>query len=183
MMSRIPVYSVDNAPQEARDQLESLRAQFGKVLNIHGEMAHSPVVLAAYSGIQDAIARHGTFDQATQEAIALAVGNTNDCDYCQSAHTQGALAAGWSEQDTVAIREGGIDANPKLTVLLDVARAIARDGGEVDERTWARAREAGWSDVELTELFTHVIVNVFTNYFNHFVHTDLDLPAASGLGG
>lgn len=180
-MPRIPVHSVEDAPQGARERLQALQAQFGKVLNIHGEMAHAPVVLAAYTGIQDAIGEHGTFDAATQEAIALAVGNTNDCGYCQSAHTQGAKAAGWSQEDTIAIRNGGIDADPKLTALLNVARAIARTGGDVDEATWTRAHDAGWTDTELTELFTHVILNIFTNYFNHYAHTDLDLPAAPGL--
>lgn len=180
-MSRIPVHSVEDAPQAARERLQALQAQFGKVLNIHGEMAHAPVVLAAYGGIQDAIAEHGTFDAGTREAIALAVGNANDCGYCQSAHTQGAKAAGWSQEDTVAIRNGGIDADPKLTALLNVAREISRTGGDVDDDSWSQAREAGWTDTELTELFTHVIVNIFTNYFNHYAHTEIDVPVAPGL--
>lgn len=180
-MPRIPVYSVENAPHAARERLQTLQAQVGKVLNIYGEMAHAPVVLAAYGGIQDAIAEHGTFDAPTREAIALAVGNSNDCGYCQSAHTQAAKAAGWSQDETVAIRDGGIDTDPKLTALLNVARAISDNAGDVDETTWNRARDAGWSDTELTELFTHVIVNIFTNYFNHYAHTELDIPAAPGV--
>jgi hypothetical protein len=32
--------------------------------------------------------------------------------------------------------------------------------------------------VELTELATHITVNLFTNYFNHMVGTELDVPAA-----
>ncbi|WP_019856293.1 carboxymuconolactone decarboxylase family protein [Actinopolyspora mortivallis] len=181
-MPRIPVHSVEDAPQQSQQRLQQLRAQFGTVLNIHGEMAHSPVVLAAYGGILDAITEHGTFDAPTREAIALAVGNTNDCGYCQSAHTQGAKAAGWSEPDTVAIRDGSIDTDPKLSALLDLARAISRDAGEVDDSTWERARQAGWSETELTELFAHVLVNIFTNYFNHYARTELDIPAAPGVG-
>jgi hypothetical protein len=37
------------------------------------------------------------------------------------------------------------------------------------------------SDVELTELSVHVTLNLFSNYFNHLVKTDVDLPAAPGL--
>jgi hypothetical protein len=33
----------------------------GRLLNIHAEMAHAPVVLAAYQGIQQAITKHGSF--------------------------------------------------------------------------------------------------------------------------
>jgi hypothetical protein len=84
-MTRIPVHSVDSAP-EGRDALKALEAKFGKVLNIHGAMAHSPAVL-----------------------------------------------------------------------------------------------EAGWSDAELTETSAVVALNLFTNYFNHLVQTDLDLPAAPAI--
>ena len=43
--------------------------------------------------------------------------------------------------------------------------------------------DAGWSDVELTEAFAHVVANLFTNYFNHYARTDLDVPPAPGLQG
>ncbi|MDQ3307500.1 MAG: carboxymuconolactone decarboxylase family protein, partial [Actinomycetota bacterium] len=46
--ARIPVHTLDSAPENSRDQLKVLEAKFGKVLNIHGEMAHSPVVLQSY---------------------------------------------------------------------------------------------------------------------------------------
>jgi len=42
-MPRIPVHTTSSAPEGSRDALKALEASFGKVL--HGEMAHSPVVL------------------------------------------------------------------------------------------------------------------------------------------
>lgn len=54
----------------------------GKFLNIHAGIAHAPAVIGAYGGISKAIADHGSFDARTKEAIALAVGNQNGCDYC-----------------------------------------------------------------------------------------------------
>ncbi|WP_435107382.1 hypothetical protein [Nocardiopsis synnemataformans] len=39
----------------------------------------------------------------------------------------------------------------------------------------------GWSDTQLTELFTHVALNLYTNYFNHYAQTELDVPKAPGL--
>jgi hypothetical protein len=41
-----------------------------------------------------------------------------------------------------------------------------------------QALDAGWSDQQLAELFVHLGVNMFSNYFNHYNHTDLDLPPA-----
>jgi hypothetical protein len=44
----------------ATGRLRRLREKFGKVLNIHGEMAHAPVVLAAYTGRRQRISgSHG----------------------------------------------------------------------------------------------------------------------------
>ena len=180
-MPRIPVHTVDSAPDDSRDPLKVLEAKFGKVLNIHGEMAHSPVVLQSYAALQDVISDYGTFDPRTREAIALAVGNVDHCTYCQSAHTMAGKAAGLSEEETVAIREDRVDFDPRLAALLAVAREAAGNVGEVDDRSWQSALDAGWTDADLTELSVHVTLYLFTNYFNPLVGTELDLPAAPGL--
>lgn len=182
-MPRIPVHTVSSAPEQAQSALAGLEKRFGRVLNIHGEMAHAPVVLTTYTAMQGAIREQGSFDAATREAIALVVGAVDDCSYCQSAHTVSAQAAGLDLDQTVAIRDGRVDFDPKLAALLAVACQIAGGVGEVDEATWQQAVDAGWSDTELAELFAHVAVNLYTNYFNHYAGTELDIPAAPGLNG
>ncbi len=176
-MPRVPVHDLDSAPKASRDLLAALRERYGKVLNIYGEMAHAPVVLAAYSGIQAAIAEHGSFDARTREAIALAVAHADDCGYCQAAHTAGGQRAGLSLDETLAARFGQ-PIDPKLDALLAVARHAVTRVGEVDEATWQHALAAGWSVEELAELFAYLIANMFTNYFNHYVGTELDFPPA-----
>nr|MBA3411759.1 carboxymuconolactone decarboxylase family protein [Geodermatophilaceae bacterium] len=111
-MRRIPVHTVASAPEPSRDALKALEAKFGKVLNIHGGMAHSAVVLQAYAAVQQVIAEQGTFDPATREAIALVVGTVDRCEYCQAAHTAGGKRAGLTEEQTVAIRKGEVDFEP-----------------------------------------------------------------------
>jgi AhpD family alkylhydroperoxidase len=182
-MPRVPVHTTADAPRQSQEALRGLERRMGRLLNIHAEMAHAPVVLAAYQGIQRAITKHGSFDAKTREAIALAVAAVNKCAYCQSAHTVGGQAAGWSLAETVAIRDGTAELDPKLAALLALAREIAGSTGYVTDPVWQAALQAGWSDTELTELFAHVAVNLFTNYFNHYVQTEPDLPAAPGLEG
>jgi AhpD family alkylhydroperoxidase len=144
-------------------------------------MAHSPVVLETYAAISAAIAEHGTFDTRTREAIALAVGAVDECAYCQSAHTMSAKAAGFTEEETVAIRRGAAGDDSKLAALLQVAREIAGEVGDTSDAAWDKALAEGWTDTELTEVFAHVAVNLYTNYFNHHARTDLDVPAAPAL--
>lgn len=180
-MTRIPVHTVESAPEPSRDELKSLDAKLGKVLNIHGEMAHSPVVLQSYVALQQVIADYGTFDAGTQEAIALAVANADDCAYCQAAHTGGGKAAGLSDEQMIAVRRDAVDFDDKLGALLALAREYTTNVGSVDDATWQAALDAGWTDEQLTELSVHVTLNLFTNYFNHYVQTDLDLPEAPAL--
>jgi AhpD family alkylhydroperoxidase len=117
----------------------------------------------------------------TQEAIALAVGNADDCSYCQAAHTGGGKAAGLADDEMISIRQDAVEFDTKLAALLTLAREYTTNVGAVDDATWQSALDAGWTEEDLTELSVHVPLNLFTNYFNHFVQTDLDLPAAPTL--
>ena len=180
-MARIPVHTLDTAPEPSRDALKGLEAKFGKVLNIHGGMAHAPVVINAYVALQGAISDHGTFDAATREAIALVVANVDECTYCQSAHTAGAKQAGFSQDQTIAIRAGRVDFDDRLAALLSLVRQSASNLGRVEDQTWQAALDAGWTDSELTEASVHIALNLFTNHFNHLVETDLDVPEAPAL--
>ena len=179
-MSRIPVHSVESAPEASRDTLKQLESTFGKVLNIHGAMAHSPVVLDAYASLQHSIRELGTFDAKTREAIALVVAAVDECSYCQAAHTAGGKAAGLSEQDTIDARRG-TSSDPKLQAILTVAKEQISGLGNVSDASWQAALDAGWTDAQLAESTVVVSLNVFTNFFNHTVKTDLDLPAAPEL--
>ncbi len=85
-----------------------------------------------------------------------------------------------SEQETIDIRRGSV-ADPKLAPLLALVREQAAHVGHVQDSTWQAALDAGWSDAELTETSAVVALNLFTNYFNHLVQTELDLPAAPAL--
>jgi AhpD family alkylhydroperoxidase len=179
-MTRVPVHTVDSAPEASRDTLKSLEGRFGKVLNIHGAMAHSPLVLDAYAALQHSIADHGTFDGRTREAIALAVAAVDQCTYCQAAHTAGGKAAGLTEAETVDARRG-VSNDPKLQALLTVVREQVTDLGNVSDATWQAGLAAGWTDDQLAESTVHVTLNILTNYFNHAVQTELDLPPAPAL--
>lgn len=180
-MPRIPAQTLDNVPQESRELAEKMEKKIGKLLNIHAGMAHSPVVIAAYDGIASAISKHGTFDARTKEAIALAVGNEDGCDYCQSAHTMSGKAAGFSDEQTKAIRAGDIDFDDRLAAITTLARETASNTGSVSEQTWQSVLDAGWSEEERSEAFAHIAVNLYTNYFNHYAGTELDVPTAPEL--
>jgi len=137
-MPRIPVHTVESAPEDSRAELKDLESKFGKVLNIHAEMAHSPVVLQSYIAQQQVIAEYGSFDGRTREAIALAVGNVDECAYCQAAHTAGGKAAGLTVEEMVEVRRDSVGFDAKLASLLTLAREMAANNGTVADASWNR---------------------------------------------
>lgn len=168
-------------PDDSRPYVEAIEKRMGRLPNIHANMASSPAVIAAYAGLTGGVAKHATFDTRTREAIALAVGNQDGCDYCQAAHTVSGRRAGLTEEQILQVRSGEVAFDPKLAALLEVARAAVAAVGTVPETVRANAAAAGWTDAELKELFAHIAVNLFTNYFNHYAGTQLDFPPAPPL--
>ena len=130
--------------------------------------------------LQHSINELNTFDGKTREAIALVVAAVDECTYCQAAHTAGGRAAGLTEQETIDARRG-TSSDPKLQALLTVAEEQIRGLGNVSEASWQAALDAGWTDAQLAESTVVVSLNVFTNFFNHAVQTELDLPSAPAL--
>ena len=56
-------------PEQTQEVPRGLERQMNRLLNIHAEMAHAPVVLAAYQGIQQALSKNGSFSAKTREAV------------------------------------------------------------------------------------------------------------------
>lgn len=180
-MTRGHVHDLASAPDGSKEPLERQSKRVGKTINIFGAMAHSPAMIGLYDAAEELLAERSNLDRRTREAIHLTVANVNDCGYCQAAYTGAAKQQGFSEEQTIQIRLGTLDDDAKLTALLGVARAIAADRGHVDDTTWQAALDAGWSDVELLDTYADVVRTVMTNWFNHLVDTELDLPAAPPL--
>lgn len=180
-MTRVHIHDIDSAPDASRDGLRTLHDKSGTTLNIFGAMASAPTVLNTFLALDGAIAEHTSLDKATREAIHLTVANANACDYCQGAYTMAAKAAGFDDDQAKQIRRGSVQGDDKLTALLAVVREIADTRGHVEDTTWKTAVEAGWSEEQLLEAFADTVRTIFTNYFNHLVDTEQDVPAAPEL--
>ncbi len=180
-MPRVPTHTVDDAPEVSRATLTRLAATQGKVINILASMAHAPVLLELYDRTEQLLREQSSLDEPTRQAIHLTVSNVNGCDYCQAAYTIAAVSAGFSRPETTHLRRGRLPGDETLTSLLAVCRQIATNTGHVDDATWQAALNAGWSSSELLEGYAEVVRTILTNYFNHLVDTEVDLPAAPNL--
>jgi uncharacterized peroxidase-related enzyme len=146
----------------------------GKLFNIFRSMANSPAVLDAYLAFSGALAK-GKLDAKTREAIALVVGQTNQCGYCLAAHTAIAGSVGM-DAGTIKNARQGKSADKKTQAAVTLARALVDRKGNVTDSDIQAARAAGLDDGELGEVVANVSLNLFTNYFNHLNNTEVDFP-------
>jgi uncharacterized peroxidase-related enzyme len=176
-VSRINPVDRDTTKESLRQKFDAIQKQLGVVPNMMRTMAQEPAVLDAYLAFGAAL-RKGVLPATLQEQIALAVAEANACDYCLSAHSVLGRGAGLSVDDVAAARDGRAS-DPKAAAALQFARAIVDRRGAVTEHEIGRVRAAGFGDGEIAEMIAHVALNVFTNYFNRAVQTDIDFPIVS----
>jgi hypothetical protein len=175
-MSRIPAESVESALPAIRSTLDELAkrsfAVRGGLLNLHAEMAHVPSVLAGYMGLRRSLEQFGTLDSKTRVAVMLA---SSSEPYTVAVNTLLAGAAGWSADDVAAIRTGTLHADRRLFALLAVAQDAAASHGQVEDRTWERARELGWTTEQLGEVFAIGAITAYVDRFVSYSQTELDV--------
>jgi AhpD family alkylhydroperoxidase len=137
-------------------------------------MANSPAVLDGFLKFSGAL-KEGQLDGKTREAIALAVGQANRCQYCLSAHTALGKKAGL---DDAAIRDArlGKGAPGKPAAAVTLARRLVSTQGFVSDADISAARSGGLDDGEIAEVVANVAINILTNYFNNANQTEVDLP-------
>lgn len=162
------------ATGETRRALERARAAFGGVPNLMRTFANSAAVLNAYLEFHQALGS-GSISTKLQEQIAVVVAETNDCEYCLSAHTAIGKLHGLTDRELLASRQLQTN-DPRTNAALRFAREIVEKRGKVTDRELEAVRQAGFNDGEIAELIANVAINIFTNYFNHVSQTEVDFP-------
>ena len=178
-MSRIQPVNETTADPAAAHVLANVKKKLGAVPNLIATMANSAAVAKSYLGFSQSLST-GSLSSRLREQIALVVGETNSCDYCLAAHTTLGKGAGLSEQETQDARLAVAD-DEKEQAALEFARKIVLDRGHVSDTDVQQVRHAGYTDGEIAEIVANVAINIFTNYFNHVVQTEVDFPAAPEL--
>src|SRR5215470_12474353 len=105
-MSRICGHTVENAPEASRPLLANV-IQFsptGRPLNMHGQMAHSPAVLVAYTSLRAATSDYGTLGSRLGAALMLATATATASEYVVAITSRLAHMTGWADTEVAALR-------------------------------------------------------------------------------
>ncbi|MGB0715678.1 MAG: carboxymuconolactone decarboxylase family protein [Phycisphaerae bacterium] len=176
-MARIEPLTIETAGADTKPILENIKKQVGMVPNIYATMAHSPAVIQSVLDFKGALGKT-SLSAAFKEQVALAVAGANQCGYCASAHT--AVGKGMGLSSEVLERSLRAEAeDAKEQAGLAFARQVVEARGFVSDEQLQAVRDAGYTDGEVMELVAVVVFNIFTNYINHVVETEVDFPAVA----
>ena len=165
--------------QKQIEALEESKEAFGAIINFNRVLANSPEALKGVSELQKNLSK-GKLDTKTREKIALAISETNSCDYCVSAHTAIGTDAGLSASQILDARKGKSE-DSKSDRAVKFARAVLENQGELSDNELELAKKAGLSDGELIEIITLVGLISIGNYAGKVSQIEIDFPKAKPL--
>ena len=175
-MTRLTALNPEEVTGKTKDLFNAVQAKLGVVPNMMRTMGNSPAVLEGYLNLSGALS-HGKLSAKTGELIALAVSESNSCDYCLAAHTFIGEKLVKADPAVLKAARTGNSTDSKTEAILQLAKTLISKNGLVNDEDVNKAKNAGVTDAEIAETIGHVALNVLTNYFNNVANTEIDFPA------
>ena len=162
-ISRYPVPTLENLPEDIRTRILEVQAKAGFVPNVFLALAHRPAEWRAFVAYHDALMlkEGGNLSKGDREMIVVATSAANDCLYCVVAH--GAILRIYEKKplvaDQVAINWRKADITPRQRAMLAFAMKVCQRSHEVEEADFAALREHGfdaedaWDIAAITAFF------------------------------
>lgn len=173
-MSYIAVPTFETAPAASQPMLEAVQKQLGVIPNSFRVLSLSPAALQGLLGLNGALGK--ALDLKTRERIAIAIAQSNNCDYCLSAHSYIALNLAKIDATEISLARKGASADPRANTAVAFALKINEQRGKVSEADIQAVKGAGFTDGQIVEIIAVVAENIFTNLLNIVAGTEIDFP-------
>lgn len=174
-MTRLKALSPDEATGKAKEMFTAVNNKFGVVPNMIRTMGNSPAVLEGYLNFSGAL-DHGTLGAKTNKLVALAVAESNQCNYCLSIHIYLGVNLLKIDAATLDAARNGKANDARTQAILTFAKAVVSKRGLVNDADVNAIKAAGLTDGEVGEVVSQVALNTLTNYFNNTANTEIDFP-------
>lgn len=174
-MTRLNALNPEQATGKTKELFNGINGKLGMVPNMMRTMGNSPSFLEAYLNLSGTLTS-GSLGAKTGELIALAVAESNACNYCLSAHSF--ISGQLMKIDVSSLEDArlGNSKDDKTDAILKFAIALLEKRGHVNDTDVNKIKAAGVTEGEIGEIVGHVALNVLTNYFNNTANTVIDFP-------
>ncbi len=167
------MHTVETAPQQIKNILESTKKSVGFIPNMHAIMAESPVLLKAYKEMGK-LFDQTSFTPIENEIIEMTINIENGCTYCIAAHSYFDRLSNFPEEILFALLENRPLENSKLQTLRIFTKTLIEKRGWVLSEETNKFLSAGYSKEQVLELIVGVAHKIMSNYLNHIAETPID---------
>jgi uncharacterized peroxidase-related enzyme len=154
-ISRYPVPSIDDVPDDLRARMLEVQEKAGFVPNVFLTLAHRPEECRAFFAYHDALMlRDSGLTKGEKEMIVVATSGANDCLYCIVAH--GAILRVYEKQpliaDQVAVNYRKADITDRQKAMLAFAMKVASASSTIEDADFEALRKQGLSDEDIWDI-------------------------------
>jgi uncharacterized peroxidase-related enzyme len=166
-MARLPLRSLEDAPEAARPALANAEKNNGYLPNLLRVLANAPVALETYLTV-GAINARASLNLAERETVQITAAATHGCGFCVAGHTAIATKKAKLNDDTVeALRGLAPIADRKLDAVARFTRAVIAHRGAVSDEALAEFKAAGYDDQAALEVVLGVSLATLCNFANN----------------
>lgn len=170
-------------PEEANENTQviftAVKGKIGMVPNLYAAMGVSDKLLGGFLSFTETL-KSGELSSKEYEAVALATSQANDCAYCLSAHTALGKMNGFTEEETIELRDNSI-VDSKLNALVTLTRELVNMKGHPKEVTIDNFFEAGYNRAAFAEVIAITALTTITNNVYHNGGFEIDFPKAQNI--
>ncbi|MFZ5739542.1 putative peroxidase-related enzyme [Rhodopseudomonas thermotolerans] len=154
-VSRFPVPSLDQMPEDIRTRIVGVQEKSGFVPNVFLALAARPDEFRAFFAYHDALMeKDGGLSKAEREMIVVATSAANQCQYCVIAH--GAIlrirAKNPQIADQIAVNYRKSDITERQKAMLDFAMKVSRSAETVGDADFDVLKRHGFSDDDVWDI-------------------------------
>lgn len=154
---------------------DNLQKGLGFVPNLYAYYAKNETALGDYLTLQN---RKSTLKAKEREVINLVTSQINGCLYCLSAHTALGKMNGFTDEQIIEIRKGGVSFDAKLDALAKFTLDVVENKGKVSENSKDIFFSAGYSEANMIDVIIVVGDKIISNYIHNLTGIEIDFPIA-----
>jgi uncharacterized peroxidase-related enzyme len=154
-ISRYPVPSLDELPDDIKGRILEVQEKSGFVPNVFLTLAHRPDEFRAFFAYHDALMlKPSGLSKGEREMIVVATSGANNCVYCVVAH--GAILRIYEKNpliaEQVATNYRKADITPRASAMLAFAMKVATASGTIEDADFEALRPHGFSDEDIWDI-------------------------------
>lgn len=178
-MPRLPLRTIEDAPEEAKPRLEAAEKNNGFLPNLVRLLANAPIALETYQTVS-AINGRASLSLAEREAVQITAAATHGCGFCVAGHT--AIADKKARLDAgviSALRDRTEVPDARLDAVARFTEAVIASRGAVGDAELAAFKAAGFDDQAALEVVLGVSLATLCNFANNLGQPDLNPQLAA----